>query len=115
MLDFLKPIFPFAFAVVWFGVIVALYFCVRAKQREYFRQFPPVDGIPLDMYVSGSRAANRAIKRVMWQRQPDPLLERLRREIWRRLRYQIIWTFAFPPVTIAVIALLAVAGLVHPN
>jgi hypothetical protein len=43
VLDFLVPIFPFAFPALWFGGGIVLFFRFRATQRAYLRRFPPVE------------------------------------------------------------------------
>lgn len=54
--------------------------------------FPHVAGMPLEMYMPGGpRSVQRAILRVVWLRQTDPDLERLRCAMWRSLLYQAIW------------------------
>ncbi len=57
----------------------------------------------------------RRIYAAMRQHQDDPELERLRREIWRRYSYVALWIFGYPLLTNGVVALLVVAGLVHPH
>jgi hypothetical protein len=103
-----------AFMVTWAGGNIALYFRYRAKQRDLLRRLPPVEGIPLDMYVGGGpRSALRAIKQVMWSQQEDPELEQTRREMWWRYRHMVIWLVGFPLVFIGVVGLIIATGLVH--
>lgn len=83
MLDFLQPIFPFAFSIAWLGPSFFLGFRFHTKQAAYLRRFPPINRYQtLDMYlpwVGNPPGTYRRIKEAMWQRQPDLVLERLRR------------------------------------
>lgn len=93
--ELLQQIAPVALVVSWFvgqGIWGLRY---RAKLREYLRHFPPVEGIPLDRYVrgAGSRRIQRAIYRILWQRQDDPTLEQLRRATLSRLVVMALWAF----------------------
>lgn len=49
----------------------------------------------------------------MRQRQPEPELERLRRELWRRYRYMVLWVLGFPIIVFAPVVLLIVTGHIH--
>ncbi len=51
--------------------------------------------------------------RVLRQRQTDPDLEQLRREVQRRARYIAIWAIGTPIIVLGVLALLAVTGYPH--
>lgn len=75
-------------AAIWAVGSITLYFRMRAKQVAYLKRFPPVEGVPLYMAAGGNPfgAVARTIWRVMLNRHPDPDLERLRQEIWRRFR-----------------------------
>ncbi|WIG59187.1 MAG: hypothetical protein OJF49_001934 [Ktedonobacterales bacterium] len=110
-----QQIFPIFFVISWVGIAITLFLRLRAKQRDYLRRFPPVAGIPLDMYMGGNPfgAVNRAIFRVSWRRQADPELEQFRRAVWRRSRALAFWTVGFPLLTFAIVALLILAGYVH--
>jgi hypothetical protein len=100
--------------IVWFGGTVLLGFRYRAKRRAYLQRFPAVEGVPLDMFVSGGPSrVRRAIYRAMWQRQADPDLERLRRTMWRRLLYLAVWIVGFFLILNGVIASLIAAGALH--
>jgi heme/copper-type cytochrome/quinol oxidase subunit 1 len=102
-------------AAVWFVGMIILYFRMRAKQVAYLERFPPVEGVPLHMVISGNPfgAVSRAIWHVTMTRQPDIELEQLRQEMWHRFLYQILWTFGFPLVTIGVAALLIATGIIN--
>jgi hypothetical protein len=103
------------FVAIWFGGMIVLFFRVRAKQVVYLKRFPPVNGVPLEMFLGGNPFGPeiRAINHAMRQHQTDPELERLRREMWRRNRYQIIWTFGFPLLGAGVVAILILTGQIH--
>lgn len=110
----IERIFPFAFAISWFGVSAILWFRFRAKQRAYLHRFPPVDGVPLDMYVGGGpRSVTRALFQAMWRRQPDPTLEQRRRDLWRRWRHVLAWVFGFPITVFVVVLVLSLTGQLH--
>ncbi len=47
------------------------------------------------------------------QRQSDPELERLRREVVRRALYFYLWWLGFPILVFGVVVLLTVTGVVH--
>ncbi|HEU5440427.1 MAG TPA: hypothetical protein VFU88_14135 [Ktedonobacterales bacterium] len=104
-----------AFAFTWLGVGAVLFLRTRVVQNAYLRRFEhEIDfhiGDPI--FIPGSLRAYRAIGRVMREPQPDPELERHRREIYRRFRYYLIWIFGFPPIVFAVMALALTKGLVH--
>ncbi len=57
--------------------------------------------------------AYRDLSRVLTERQADTDLERLRREMWRRLRLFLMWNFGFPLIFVGVAALLVATDLVH--
>jgi hypothetical protein len=40
-------------------------------------------------------------------------VERIRREIWHRFHFCLLWIFGFPVLVVAVAALLIAPGLVH--
>jgi hypothetical protein len=97
--EVLQNIFFAAVVIPWIGVGIALYFRYRSKQRNYLKRFPPVEGISLDTYFpSDPRRVLQAINRAMRQRQDDPELERMRREMWRSYRTIVVWVFGFPLV-----------------
>lgn len=54
-----------------------------------------------------------AVVQAMRQRQPEPELERLRRELWRRYRYMVLWVLGFPIIVFAPVVLLIVTGYIH--
>lgn len=103
----------FAFLITWFGGGVVLYVRFLKRQRAYLRHFAPVDGVPLDALRGGNPfgARSRATFRVMLQRQSDPELERMRRDLWRRWRPVVLWIYGFPFLVICVV--IGVAVLVH--
>lgn len=115
MFAVLQQIFPCAFGITWAGVTAILYFRFRAKQRAYLHEFPSVAGVPLDMFIGGNPlgAVARAVYQAMWQHQPDPQLERLRHEMWRRYVYIALWVLGFPLLTYGAVALLIVTGYVR--
>jgi hypothetical protein len=88
---------------------------VRSYQRAYLKQFPPVNGVPLDMYVGGNPFSPEscAVWSAMWNRQPNPDLERMRRQYWRRYRRLMLWMLGFPVLAIGVAALLMLTVFPH--
>ena len=109
----LQRIFPFAFPILWLGGTFVLFSRFRRAQRAYLRRFPPGAGVPLEMYVGGGpRSVTRAIFRLMWRRQDDPELERLRRGVWRSYRTVALWGFGVPLLCFGVITLLILTD--HP-
>ncbi len=103
----------YALQITWVGGAVLLYLRHLKRERAYLRHFPPVDGVPLDALRGGNPfgARSRAAFRVMLRRQPEPELERMRRDLWRRWRYVLLWIYGFPVGVIGVIV--GVAVLVH--
>ncbi len=95
-----------AFLIIWFagaGVLVLRYF---ARENRYLRQFPPVDGVPLDAWPRHANpfgAWNRAIGRAQMHKQPDPELERQRLDLRRYRRQVVRWIFGFPILVIVVV------------
>jgi hypothetical protein len=71
------------------------------------------------MYLGGGpRSVTRAVFQVLRQRQTDPELERLRREVWRHyiymgIWYMGIWIYGFLVIVGGVLVLLAVTGFAH--
>jgi hypothetical protein len=59
-------------AAIWAVSSIILYFRTRAKQVAYLRRFLPVNGVPLDMAVSGNPFG--AVARSIWR--VIPLLAR---------------------------------------
>ncbi len=111
----LQQIFPLLFFGVWFGVMVILYLRLRGYQKAYLRRFPPVSGVPLDMVTGGNPfgAPGKAINQAMKQRQTDPELEQLRRDLWRRSRLVALWIFGFPLLVFAALIILSLTHSVH--
>ena len=96
MYELLRQIVLVALVVLWFGGMLLLGLRYRAKRRAYLQRFPPVEGVSLDMYVplGGSLRVQSAIYRtLLWQRQADHDVERLRRDVWRRLLSLALWAF----------------------
>ena len=110
-----QHIVVFAFVLIWVGGIVAFYVRMRARQGQYLKRFPPVEGVPLEIAGGGNPfgAVSRAIWRALLRRQPDPDLERLRHDIWRRFGHLVLWIYGFPLVMAGGTALLIVTGVIH--
>ncbi len=110
-----QNILAVALVIAWTGVLMVLFIRAREKQRAYLRRFPPVEGVPLDIHLPSAGPANvtRAMLRALRQRQTDPELEQLRREVQRRARYIAIWAIGTPIIVLGVLALLAVTGYPH--
>jgi hypothetical protein len=110
-----QNIIGFALGITWFVVGIALYVRTYLKQRAYLRHFaheyPYLAGEPL-FDTPRTFRAYREIDRLMRQRQTDPELERLRREMWQRNRYYLIGIFGFPILVIGVAALLISTSVV---
>src|SRR5260221_623723 len=114
MYPMVQNVLAVAFVITWLGGTAVLFFRYRAKQRAYLHRFPPVEGVPLDMYVGGGpKSVTRAGFRAMWRRQTDPELERLRREVWQHFIYMGIWIYGFPFVVFGAVVLLTATGYVH--
>lgn len=109
-----QNIIGYTLAITWIVVGIVLYLRTLVKQLAYLGRFPPVNGVPLNALRGGNPfgARARAQWRVMTQRQSDPELERLRREVQRRFRYFILWNFGFPILVIGVAALLIATSVV---
>lgn len=106
-----------AFLITWFGGGVAIYVRFLKRQLAYLRHFPPVDGVPLDTLQGGSPfgARSRATFRAMLQWQPDPEMERTRRDVRRRWLPVALWVYGFPILVICVIFGVAVLVRVARN
>ena len=100
-------------AICALGAII-LHVRFRAKQTAYLKRFPPVAGIPLTMAGGGNPfgAVSRAIWQAMLNSQPDPGLEQLRLDMWRRCGYIALWIVGFPIVAVGVTTLLIATGLI---
>ncbi|MGO8947815.1 MAG: hypothetical protein ACLQUY_09160 [Ktedonobacterales bacterium] len=97
----------YVLAGVWMvgGVILGIR---NGKYRSaYLQRFPPVNGVPLYMTWHGNPFGSeaRAIYRAALNRQPDPDVERMRRELWRRYGQICLWIFGFPVLAFGVAAL----------
>lgn len=110
-----QNVIGFSLAIAWIVVVIVLYVRTYLKQRAYLRHFaheyPYLAGEPL-FDVPRTFRAYREVARLGRERQSDPELERLRREMWRRNRSYIIWLFGFPVLVIGVAALLIATGIV---
>lgn len=110
----LQRIGPFAVAVLWFGMAANLYVRFRAKQVVYLRRFPPIDRYQtLDTFVFGvghPKGAYGRLMKTMRQRQDDPEVEQLRREMWRSYRLAALWALGFPFIVIVASIVLTLAG-----
>jgi hypothetical protein len=95
-------------ALMWFGGGIALFARTLTQQFAYLRHFPPVDGVPLDnilTLLSGMRPI-RAQWAAMLQKQSEPRMEAMRREVNRRFLVCLVWIYGYPFLCIGVIALL---------
>lgn len=111
---FIQEVLPFILFVLWGGVIAAQFVRARAKQRAYLRRFPPVDGVPLDSYVPGtSSRVRRAVFQALRERQTDPELERLRRDVRRNGFYIFVLAFGIPVLVLLAFGVLALMGYLH--
>jgi hypothetical protein len=82
----------------WIVGGVPIYFRFLLYQLAYLRQFPPVNGVPLDR-LGGYRLfspESRARFRAVWMWQPTPELERTRQVMLRRYGLVALWVFGFP-------------------
>ena len=111
----LGQIIPVAFVVTWIVVTLLLFFRTRATQRALLRRFPPVEGTPLDMVISGNPfgAQARAINQAMREHHADLEVEAIRREMWRRFRLYILWLFGLPLLGAGVGTFLILTGQIH--
>jgi hypothetical protein len=101
-------------ATPWLGVAILLLLRARSKQAAYLRQFPPVDGIPLDA-LRGDHPFSpwvHAVWNAVWEPQMDDELERQRLETRQVFIYLPLWIFRFPLVTISVFAVLILSGAI---
>jgi hypothetical protein len=87
----------YVLAGVWVVGGVLFWWRSRASQVAYLKKFPPVNGVPLEMWLGGNPggAEAQAIARVSRTRQPDPELERLRQEMGRRYQHLAIGCSVF--------------------
>lgn len=101
------------FIVLYLGGGTVILRRFRAKQLEYLRRFPPVNGIPLGTSVWGFPfdAEFRAVTRAMLMRQTDASLERLRRQALKRYWLFLEWILGFPLPCFGVLAILINLGL----
>lgn len=102
-----------AVCIVWGVGMLALAVWAKAKGRAYLRRLPPVDGVPLDIYMGGGNGWLRGggpVSRAWRQPQSDPELERLRQEGRRRARFVMLWIFGFPALVAAVMVILILSG-----
>jgi hypothetical protein len=107
-------VFGIIFATIWGGVAIALFGRYDRLAREYLARFPDeIQFSPRNPDLPRSFASYAAIWRVQLREQPDPELEEMRREIWRRYRLYMIWIFAFPIPVFTVVAILTSMGYVH--
>jgi hypothetical protein len=120
MLDFLQPIFPFAFPILWVGGACAQLLRVKHKQGAYLRRFPP-DALDTTLpkyspWVGGySIGYARRIGEAERTAQPDLERERRRKEVVRNFILLLLWIFGFPLVTFGIVGILTVVGLLHPH
>jgi hypothetical protein len=102
------------FLLAWLGEGAILLWRYRTSQSRYLHQFPPVEGVPLDMYVGGGpRTVTRALRQALFQPQRDARLEQLREGVWRRYGYLSAWTLGFPTICVGLFVLSELTGLVH--
>lgn len=94
----------------WFGGMAVLFVRFRLKQHAYIHHFENelrfLAGSPL--YIPSSAQGVGDALRVMRQRQSDPDLEKLRRNMWRRYLFIVLWVFGFPVAVIALVVLVKV-------
>jgi len=99
--------------ITYLGVMVILFFRLLHKQRAYLRRLPFMEGVPLDMNVTPPVKVQLAMIRAMFERQDDPEVEQLRRDMWRRFGAVLIWLFGFPLICMGALALLSLLGRLH--
>lgn len=110
----MEQLVVYAMAIIWIGVGAVLLYRARIVAGAYLRLFEPETSV-----VGAPNIIVRSIREywvrrsVMREPQIDRGLERERREIWRRLRYQVLWMIGFPPFAGAVVAVLVAMGLVR--
>lgn len=105
-----------AFCIVWCAGTLGLAVWAKVKGNVYLRRLPPVDGVPLDIYMGNGNRWLRGggpVSRAWRQPQSDSQLERLRQEGRRRARYVFLWMFGFPALVSAVMVTLILTGVVH--
>jgi hypothetical protein len=103
-----------AFLIAWLGGSVMLFWRYRASQRQYLHRFPPVEGVPLDMYWGGGpRTVTRALGQALRQPQRDVQVVEQRKGVWRRYWYFSAWSLGFPTICVAMFVLAELMGLVH--
>lgn len=119
MLDFLQPIFPFAFPILWISGTAALIFRQRFMYRAFMRQFPPGafdNTLPeYSPWFGYSLGYARRLGESEQTTLPDPERERLRKAAVRSSILLFLWIFGFPLVTFCVAGFLTVVGLIHPH
>jgi hypothetical protein len=106
-----------AFAIMEVGGMLVLFVWAFAKQRAYLRRcaskYPFLAHKPFYFPLgSVNFSSDRVLHPLLHQRQAEPELERLRRDMWRSFRYYRIWLFGFPVLVAGVLALLILSGLV---
>ena len=110
-----QSIVSIALVAIWAAGAIALYFRMRAKQVEYLKHFPPVEGVPLAIAGGGNPfgPVSRAIWSAMFRRQPDFALEQLRHDVWRRFGDMSLWIYGFPILAVGAAALLIATGVIR--
>jgi hypothetical protein len=112
---FLQQVGGYILVGVWIvGGVLIFHLYFLPYELAYLRQFSPVDGVPLDMYTGGNpfHPVSRARFAALFQWQPDAELERMRRDMWRRLGLLALWLFGFP-VIVGGLGLLVLAVIPH--
>lgn len=113
LVDVLFPVLMLA----WLAGVLVLGLRANAKGKVYLRRLPPVNGIPLDVYMYSEKDWLRGWHGPVWQayrqQQANPELEHLRQEARQRSRYVMLWIFGFPALVAGVMMLLIGSGAVH--
>lgn len=93
-------------AGVW--VVGTIIFLLRYQRYRtaYLKRLPPFKGVPLYMY--GGFGPRGVVLRAMGDRQSDPELERMRRDIWRAYDHGVLWILGFPVLGVGIAALVLI-------
>jgi hypothetical protein len=91
---------------VWIVGMVTLFIRYQGYRTAFLKRLPPFNGVPLSMY--GGFGPRGVLLRAMGDRQPDPELERLRLDAWRKYEHFVLWIFGFPVLAAGVAALVLI-------
>ena len=107
--DTLAPIF----GLIWVGGFALLLFFGYVGPHLAYSRYLLRQAATLDRFQLAGTGLLRRYERGFSEEQADPEMERLRRKVWRRITYVIIWTLTLPVIFGVLFILMSTSSPAH--